>query len=300
MNNQNQTRLYWGMGSVVYFSWFYGIVGLRPEHVVLWVLVLVLWMAGGRFHRWLAALSVWLLYWVIYDSLRIAPNWTVNAVHIQDLYDLDKSWFGVGEGSARMTLNEWCAQHTRWWLDLMAGAFYISWVPLPFALGVWLAWKRANLYMRFACCFFLVNVLGFSIYYLCPAAPPWYVAEFGFGLNPDVPRSAAGLNRVDELLDMTLFKQIYTRNSNVFAAMPSLHSAYPLVAWFYARMTGVRWLGWLCAVVCVGIWLSAIYTNHHYVLDVLAGIGVAVAGYLLFEKVLMRQARFKTWIESVF
>jgi inositol phosphorylceramide synthase catalytic subunit len=274
----------WALGTGAYFAWFGGLVGLRNEHVFIWVFAIFLWFWNDSTRIFLKNMAVWLVYWMLYDSLRIAPNWTVNSVHIQDLYEFDKRWFGVQHLGERLTLNEWCGLHTKPWLDLLSGAFYISWVPLPMLLAVWLYWHSPTLFTRFSWCFFLTNLIGFSIYYIFPAAPPWYVAEYGFGLNPDVPRSAAGLNRVDAMLHIDLFHRIYTRNSNVFAAMPSLHSAYPLVAWLYALKTGKRWLVWLFAITSVGIWLSAIYTNHHYVLDVLAGIAVAALAYVLNER----------------
>jgi membrane-associated phospholipid phosphatase len=146
-----------------------------------------------------------------------------------------------------------------------------------------------NIYLRFSWAFFTVNLIGFSFYYIFPAAPPWYVEEYGFGFNPNAVRSAAGLDRVDALLNIDLFHRIYTRNSNVFAAMPSLHSAYPLVAFLYALKTNRKWLIVLFGIVCIGIWLSAIYTNHHYVLDVVAGILVALLGCFILEKIIKSQ-----------
>ncbi|MFN4253910.1 MAG: phosphatase PAP2 family protein [Saprospiraceae bacterium] len=280
--------LYWAAGSAIYFAWFYGVVGGRAEHFGLWALALCLWFWNERTRLFLKNISVWLFYWMLYDSLRVAPNWTVNAVHIQDLYDFDKRWFGIEHNGTLLTLNEWCALHTRPSLDLLAGAFYISWVPLPMLFAAWLYWRDRTLFLRFSWCFFVVNLIGFAIYYLCPAAPPWYVAENGFAFNPNVPRSAAGLNRVDALLGIDLFHRIYTRNSNVFAAMPSLHSAYPLVALLYAIQTRRTWIIALFAATSLGIWVSAIYTNHHYVLDVAAGIGVAALGYWVFERMWAR------------
>lgn len=274
----------WAAASAAYFGWFYGVVGGRGEHFGLWLVAVCLWFFNEKTRLFLKNISVWLFYWMLYDSLRVAPNWSVNAVHIQDLYDFDKKWFGIQHDNVRLTLNEWCALHTQPELDLLAGAFYISWVPLPALLAVWLYWRDRSLFLRFSWCFFVVNLIGFWIYYLYPAAPPWYVAENGFAFNPDVPRSAAGLNRVDELLGIDLFHSIYTRNSNVFAAMPSLHSAYPLVALLYAFKTRRAWLIATFSITSVGIWLAAIYTNHHYILDVAAGIAVAALGYFVFEK----------------
>jgi inositol phosphorylceramide synthase catalytic subunit len=287
---QQKVILRWAFGTLVYFTWFGGLVGLRTEHVVLWALSLLLWFLNAKTRSFLKNIAVWLFYWMLYDSLRIAPNWTVNTVHIQDLYDFDKQWFGLWHQGERLTLNEWCTLHTKPWLDLLSGAFYISWVPLPLMLAAWLYRNDNELYLRFSWCFFLTNLIGFSIYYLYPAAPPWYVAEYGFGLNPDVPRSAAGLDRVDKLLNIDVFHRLYTRNSNVFAAMPSLHSAYPLVAWLYAAKCGKKWLAVLFAITSVGIWLSAIYTNHHYILDVVAGIVVAALSYFIFEKIWQKRA----------
>jgi inositol phosphorylceramide synthase catalytic subunit len=276
--------LYWFFGSILYFLWFGVLVGMRNEHFYLWILAVICWFLNEKTQAFLKGIYVWLLYWMLYDSLRIAPNWTVNAVHIEDLYQFDKRYFGILFEGNLLTLGEWCALHTSNWLDLLAGAFYISWVPLPILFAIWLYFKNKNLFIRFSWCFFVVNFIGFCIYYLYPAAPPWYVAENGFSFNPNVPRSAAGLNRVDQYLGIDLFHRIYTRNSNVFAAMPSLHSAYPLVALFYAIKSKRNWIIFIFSTTCIGIWLSAIYTNHHYVLDVVAGILVAILGYFVYER----------------
>jgi membrane-associated phospholipid phosphatase len=56
------------------------------------------------------------------------------------------------------------------------------------------------------------------------------------------------------------------------------------------------WTNIVFAVVAVGIWLSAIYTSHHYVLDVLAGIACAVAGIFIFQKGVMRSANFNKFL----
>ncbi len=272
----------WLLGSALYFAWFGCAVGLRGEHIGLWAVAVFLWFFNERSRFWARMLAVWAVYWMLYDSMRVAPNWAVSPVHIRDLYEFDKRTFGIGG----QTLNEWCAAHTSPLLDLAAGLFYLSWVPLPLAFAFWTFRRDPGLYLRFSWCFLLVNLIGFAIYYLFPAAPPWYVADVGFDFKHDVVRSAAGLNRVDKLLGFELFDRIYTRNANVFAAVPSLHSAYPLVGWFYARRSGSRAWAWVFGLSAVGIWLAAVYLGHHYVLDVVAGISVAVAGQWAFERLL--------------
>jgi membrane-associated phospholipid phosphatase len=51
-------------------------------------------------------------------------------------------------------------------------------------------------------------------------------------------------------------------------------------------------------IVMLGIWFTAIYAGHHYILDVLAGIVCAGAGIGLF-KLLIRYARpFRAFTEN--
>ncbi len=117
----------------------------------------------------------------------------------------------------------------------MAGVFYLCWVPLPVIFGLWLYFSgRRNLYLHFAMVFLLTNLVGFTFYYIHPAAPPWYVALHGFEAVPGTPGSAAGLEAFDAMTVLGIFDALYARNSNVFAAMPSLHSAYTLTALLYA------------------------------------------------------------------
>ena len=94
-----------------------------------------------------------------------------------------------------------------------------------------------------------------------------------------------------------IFDALYARNANVFAAMPSLHSAYTFVAFIYAFRcrSSVAWKVVLGAVT-VGIWFTAVYTSHHYILDVLAGIATALVGTLLFEYVLMKTGGFARFV----
>ncbi|MDE6853963.1 MAG: phosphatase PAP2 family protein, partial [Muribaculaceae bacterium] len=168
--------------------------------------------------------------------------------------------------------------------------FYLCWVPLPIVFGLYLYFAgHTRQYLHFALVFLLVNLLGFAIYYIHPAAPPWYVSMHGFEAIPGTPGEVAGLGRFDEMTGLGIFNGLYARNSNVFAAMPSLHSAYTLLALIYA-VRGRSPLAWriILGVVTAGIWFTAVYSNHHYICDVLAGIATAFAGFLLFEYALMR------------
>lgn len=57
------------------------------------------------------------------------------------------------------------------------------------------------------------------------------------------------------------------------------------VAFTYAVMGRCKkWLIALFGIIMVGIWFTAIYSGHHYMIDVLTGIACAVIGILLLSK----------------
>jgi membrane-associated phospholipid phosphatase len=81
--------------------------------------------------------------------------------------------------------------------------------------------------------------------------------------------------------------------------VPSLHAAYMLIATIYAVLSKQsKILIILFAIITMGIWWTAVYSTHHYIIDVLLGIGVAIFGILLFEQVLMRIPAFARFMHS--
>lgn len=271
-------------------------VGLRTEHVYILALLTILLFAAGATRRMVVALLPFIVFGISYDWMNILPNYEVNPVDIRGLYDAEKSLFGIGSS----TPNEWWAAHTSKILDFMAGCFYLCWVPVPIIFGLWLYFGRQyEVYLHFSLVFLFVNLLGFAGYYIHPAAPPWYVAMHGFEFIPGTHGETAGLSAWDAMTGTAIFDGLYSRNSNVFAALPSLHAAYMLIAFIYSLRARCGW--WLRAIfafICLGIWWTAVYTSHHYIIDVIAGIGVTVLGWLLFEQVLMRLGIFRRFMEA--
>lgn len=266
-------------------------IGFRPEHPVMAALIATLFFASGPTRRIIVALIPFALFGISYDWMNILPNYKVNPVDIAGLYNTEKSLFGITVAEAMtLTPNEFFALHNGPWMDFLAGFFYLCWVPVPILFGLWLYFDgQKSEYLHFAIVFLLVNLLGFALYYVHPAAPPWYVASHGFDFIEGTPGETAGLGRFDAMTGLGIFNGLYARNANVFAAMPSLHSAYMLIAFIYSlRARCPLWMRIACGVICAGIWFTAVYTSHHYILDVLGGIATTLAGYLIFEYGLMR------------
>ena len=268
-------------------------VGFRSEHILLCAAFLLLFIPCQSSRKLVVALLPFFIFGISYDWMNLLPNYEVNPVDVEGLYTTEKRLFGitVAEGTV-LTPNEYFALHHCSAMDFMSGIFYLCWVPLPIIFGIWLYFKgERRAYLHFAIVFLLVNLIGFAFYYIHPAAPPWYVAMHGMEAIPGTPGEVAGLGRFDEMTGLNIFHLLYSRNANVFAALPSLHSAYTLVALIYAiRFKAPRlWIS-LLAVVTLGIWLTAVYSSHHYIIDVMCGIICALVGSLLFETAVARIA----------
>ncbi|MDE6394630.1 MAG: phosphatase PAP2 family protein [Duncaniella sp.] len=284
----------------IWFSVTALFVGFRTEHLYIAIFLATMLFASGTTRRLIVALVPFIIFGISYDWMNLLPNYEVNPVDTLGLYSAEKSIFGITSSGALLTPNEWWAIHTSPILDFLSGCFYLCWVPVPLLFGVWLYCDRQySEYLHFSIVFLLVNLIGFALYYVHPAAPPWYVAMHGFDFIPGTHGETAGLGRWDAMMGVAIFDGLYARNSNVFAALPSLHAAYMLVAFIYAmRAKCPVWLRVLFAVICVGIWFTAVYTSHHYIIDVLAGISVTILGWLIFEQGLMRILPFRRFISS--
>ena len=71
--------------------------------------------------------------------------------------------------------------------------------------------------------------------------------------------------------------------------MPSLHAAYMLVATIYAIISRQNKLCiGIFAFICMGIWWTAVYSTHHYIIDVLLGILTTIVALLILERLLLR------------
>lgn len=273
-------------------------IGFRSEHLVLAAVIAALFFANSSTRRLVVALAPFFVFGISYDWMNLLPNYEVNPVDTGDLYAAEKGLFGIMANGSVLTPNEFFARHTSAIADFLGGVFYLCWVPLPIVFGLWLYFTgRREVYLHFALVFLFVNLIGFAFYYIHPAAPPWYVAQHGFEAVPGTSGSVAGLGAFDSMTGLNIFHGLYERNANVFAAMPSLHSAYTLVAFLYSLRcsAGTVWR-MILGVVTLGIWFTAVYTGHHYILDVAGGIACALTGFFVFEFVLMRWSAFSRFI----
>jgi len=284
--------------SVAYLLLSALLVGFKSDQVVLVLLFNVLFYGSAITRKFILGFSIFIFYWVLFDYMKAIPNYDVNQVHIADLYDFEKHLFGIHVGGKTLTPNEYWLANSTTFLDVVTGLFYLCWIPVPLSFGAYLFFKNRREFLYFAFTFLLVNLIGFVIYYLYPAAPPWYIQQHGFAFQPLTMGSTGGLSRFDNYFHISLFKSIYSKGSNVFAAMPSLHSAYPVIVLFYGFRNRLGLANIFFAIVVLGIWFTAVYASHHYVLDVLAGIICASIGISLFRLMASRSKAIQRWLDN--
>ena len=256
-------------------------------YIVLLYVVLVIIKPTRKFA---AAFLPWVVFACTYDWMRLWPNYEFNSIDVKGLYDAEKALFGITTAGGRLIPSEYFAIHHAAAADVLAGLFYLCWVPVPLFFSFYLYFKRQyRWFLRFTIAFLFVNLVGFCGYYIHPAAPPWYAMNYGFEPILHTPGNVAGLARFDSLLGIPVFHQIYGENANVFAAVPSLHAAYMLITTIYAFASRrTKGMTAAFAFICLGIWWTAVYTGHHYVIDVILGILTAIVGIGLLELVIFR------------
>ncbi|HTJ12275.1 MAG TPA: hypothetical protein VL547_09630, partial [Dinghuibacter sp.] len=107
------------------------LVGFKPEQVGLTLFCAALYYASAATRKFLFAFAPFIVFWVLFDFMKALPNYVVSPVHIRDLYETDKRLFHIGAQS----INEYLAAHAATAPDLLSGAFYICWMPVPLGFG---------------------------------------------------------------------------------------------------------------------------------------------------------------------
>jgi membrane-associated phospholipid phosphatase len=155
------------------------------------------------------------------------------------------------------------ADSSRFLLTALAWTYWNSEFTVIGLTLLWVYLRRHEAFTRFRNTILLANVVGLLGFWLLPTAPPWMFPDKGF---------VDGVNHSSALLQTF---------GNSYAAMPSLHAADALiVAWFMVSTSRTIWAKALWALWPVWVWFAVIATANHYVLDVLAGIAVAIASLL--------------------
>jgi membrane-associated phospholipid phosphatase len=251
---------------------------LRAEHAVFGLACVVLGYFGPRTKAFLSDIAPYLVVAMGYDLVRYARRAALSADRVLGC-ELRSAELALFETSAG-TPQDYFAVHHAPALDVFFAIPYAIFAYVALVYAGYLYVKDRQRMRRYLWAFAIANYLSFATWLVFPAAPPWYIREYGCAIDLAAQPSPAALARVDALLGISYFDAFYSRAASVFGALPSMHCAYPVLGMLTARRvaTARTWplhIGY--TTVMAG---AAVYLDHHWIIDVLAGwlvAGVAVA-----------------------
>ncbi|MGE0450322.1 MAG: phosphatase PAP2 family protein [Vicinamibacterales bacterium] len=126
---------------------------------------------------------------------------------------------------------------------------------------VWHVNERNGLWLQRT--MLLIMGLGLFCYFLVPTVPPWLAADRG--VIPQVRHTVVAFYHA-------FIPQLhYAFDTNPVAAMPSLHTAFPMACAIIGCKTFSRPVGALLWGYVVALGLAVVYLGEHYLVDVAAG-----------------------------
>lgn len=192
-------------------------------------------------------------------------------IHVTELIAADK-WMFHGTLPTLWLQHKLLTVGVVRWYGVMAVIVYamIFVVPLLFAFILWIASKER--YWNFTLAFILMTYLGFVIYLLYPAAPPWMASQWGYIHGVQQPFAQVWRVMVphayNNLTNLSIWNDV---KGNPVAAMPSLHCAFAFMPLLYA----VKYFGKKGLVLLpynMAVWFAVVYLGQHYVIDIVMGI----------------------------
>lgn len=245
-----------------------------PDTLLL--IVIVVGIVFGKAREFVIRFVPFLGMLVVYDSMRgIADDLNKN-VHFTEMIDFDR-WLAMGHLPTSW-LQSWMWHGGVQWYDFYFYFLYTLHFLVPLIVGLVLWRYRPRLYWPFVWSIVGISFAAFITYIIFPAAPPWMAKELGYIAEP--------LHRISSdvwwAMGIQNFSEVYNNLSpNAVAAVPSLHSAYPLIATlFIMRAFGLRRTWWL-AFYPLSMWWGVVYLGEHYIFDVIAAIIFVLGGMWL-------------------
>jgi hypothetical protein len=142
---------------------------------------------------------------------------------------------------------------------------------LLFGLAVWML--RPEYFRRYAASVLALIYAGAVLYLAVPTIPPWMAADL-FGVLPPL------LHISSEIYNTNLPTLHEAFDVNPIAAMPSLHAALPTLCVLHAANL-FGWRALAPAAYLLTVYVAIVYLGEHYLVDVVAGAGLAVAVFFV-------------------
>lgn len=211
-----------------------------------------------------------------YDFSRGAADQFGRPVLVKEIYDIELSWFGIGNQIPTVWLQQrlYVPDQVQTWEALVA-LIYVSHFVVPWAIIGTLYIRNHDLWRKFARRIILISVSALVTYIVLPAAPPWFAAREGIG--EEIFRIST---RGWSVLGIPVAGQIISLGQGVVnqvAAIPSLHAGMAiLISIFFWNRSGLRMKIFL-SLYMSGMVFALVYGGEHYLFDAFLGGVYAIA-----------------------
>jgi len=262
-------------------------IRLTPDVVVVAVVLATALVAP----RWLArrrwpAIGEWVPFLILalaYELIRGFGPAAIARANIDDIPAVERLLFG-GRLATELLQTSLRPVTGIDWLAAGSTVLYMLHTPLPLVVAGYLWWRQRRLFYDFLAALVALSLAAFATYLIFPAAPPWWAAAVGHLIGPtgepivaylkpgafDTLVTSAGID--GHALFALTFGDI---NPDPVAAFPSLHAAYPFLAYLFLRRIGGPF-AWAMLAYTIAAWFSIVYLGDHYVVDILGGIAYVV------------------------
>ncbi|MEA2309920.1 MAG: hypothetical protein QOI65_2206 [Thermoleophilaceae bacterium] len=265
-----------------------GKILLSRDVVLLWLMGGLLILSVNNPGRWVRGMIFdWLpfvLFLFAYDYARSIADNTGWTPHLAPQLRVERFLFGTPLPTTGLQEHFYHPPAAAWY-DYTAWGVYLTHFFGTLTLAV-ILWRFAYpLFKRWRTLVIGLSTAGFATYVLYPAVPPWLASDTG------------KIGHVDKIKDQmfahTGTKAITSAVENNWvdktAAMPSLHSAFPLMMMLLFWHRGWKWrIPFGLYALAMG--LALVYTGEHFVVDIFAGWAYALIVYFL-------ASRFWRWRE---
>ena len=256
------------LAAVTLFMVFVLHLSVSPERLLILMLIAALIL--GRARSFLADWIPFLVLFLSYEYLRGLGGKFGLPIH--DVTPIERAIAFGQVPSLALQQAFYHAGHVNWY-DIAATMFYFLHFAFPLILG-YLFWiVDRHLFLHFSRALIGMAFAAFVFYLLLPVAPPWKAVPGVVKIIDHTLPSFTDLPGIP--VPVTLYHWL---TPNEYAAMPSLHAAFPLLgALFALRLWGAR--AWPTLLYTAGVWLSIVYLGEHYVVDIIGGVIFALGAF---------------------
>jgi len=241
----------------------------------LMIISAALAFAVGTEHKWQRTLKDWIPFFLLlfaYDFTRGLADNLGRHIVVQEVYDLELSWFGkFFDGvipSVWLQDRLFDPNHIAWWESLVA-LMYCSHFVVPWAVVGVLYVRNREQWVLYARRVIAISMAALVTYVLVPAGPPWFASRQGL-CDPLFRVVTRGW----QLLGIPAAGQLVSLGqgiANDVAALPSLHAGMTAtISLFFWNRIRPRYRPLLVAYMLFMVF-TLVYGAEHYVFDALLG-----------------------------